>query len=187
MTSVQPTPSYPVLLDERVSTVMIYTTDYLIWGEVVTKTSIRISTWLRSSSVPQYIYMHDANLLRLGGTAAPRPQVFKEFFLPSNQVVAFHLKPPAADPVDYDPNEPMRKMSPTTALIGWFRFDGFVRMSTHTNLERYLDVSKEDFMSFYDITITNLAIPSMTPIKTPFALLRGHGTLFSSKENETAR
>lgn len=186
MTTLNPSrSSYHVEPDERVSTVMLYTESYLIWGEVVTKTSIRISTWLRSASVPQYIFVHDANLLRLGGAGTPRPQVYKEFFLPSNQVLAFHLKPPAADPLDYDPNEPMRKMSPTTILIGWFRFDGFVRMSTHTNLERFLDVGKEEFMGFYDITITNLAIPGMAPIKTPFALLRGHGAMFSSKENET--
>jgi hypothetical protein len=182
MSSDNPTPSYPVQSDERVSTVMIYTNDQLVWGEVVTKESIRVSTWLRSSSIPQYIILHNANLVRFHGSGMTKPQAHKEFFLPTNQVLAFHLKPPAMDPLDYDPNEPMRKLSPTTVLIGWFRFDGFIRMSTHTNLDRFLDVGKEDFMSFYDMTITNSAVQTMAAIKTPFALIRSRGVLFSSKD-----
>jgi len=181
MTTQNP-PSFPVAPDEKVSTVMIYTADNLIWGEVVTKVGIRVSTWLRSQSIPQYIYVHNANLMRFGASGALKPQVFKGLHLPSRQVLAFHLRPPASDPLDYDPNEPMRKMSPTLALVGWFRFDFNVRMSTHTDLDRFLDVGKEDFMGGYDATITNLAVPNMNPIRTPFTLIRGNRVMFSYKE-----
>ena len=84
--------------------------------------------------------------------------------------------------MDYDPNEPQRKMLPTTALIGPFRFDGFLRMSTHTNLERFLDVSKEAFTSMYDLVITQPTIPSMGAIKVPIALIRNETVLFSPRE-----
>ncbi len=182
MTTANP-PSFPVAPDEKVSTVMIYTTDSLIWGEVVTKTGIRVSTWLRSQSIPQYINIHNANLVRFGPTGALKPQIYKSLQLPSKQVLAFHLRPPASDPVDYDPSEPMRKMSPTLALVGWFRFDFLVRMSSHTDLDRFLDVSKEDFAGVYDATITNLVVPNMTPIRTPYTLIRSAGVMFSSKES----
>lgn len=176
-------PAYHLNPDEKVSTVMVYTNDHLMWGDVVTKTGIRVSTWLRSQSIPQYIYLHNANILRFSASGASKPQFYKGLHIPSSQVIAFHLKPPASDPIDYDPQEPMRKMAPTIALLGWFKFEFAVRMSTHTDLERFLDVVKEAFTGVYDVVITNLSVPNMGVIRTPFALIRGNTAIFSSKED----
>jgi hypothetical protein len=51
--------------------------------------------------------------------------------------------PPHQDPVDYDPNEPNRMMVPVSAMVGSFRFDGMLRMSTQSNLFTFLEVIKE--------------------------------------------
>jgi hypothetical protein len=175
--------SYHLNPDEKVSNVMIYTADHLIWGDVITKTGIRVSTWLRSQAIPQYIFLHNANILRFSVSGALKPQFYKGLHIPSAQVIAFHLKPPASDPIDYDAQEPMRKMSPTLALVGWFRFEFTMRMSTHTDLERFLDVTKEAFTGVYDVVITNLAVPNMSIIRVPFAMIRGNAVMFSSKED----
>jgi hypothetical protein len=172
--------SYTTADDENITAVMAYTDKLLIWGNVITKKALRVSTWLRTQAVPQFIWLHDATILEFSG-GAPKTQTFSELFLPSSLVLAFHIKPPASDPLDYDPNEPMRKMTPATALIGWFRFDGYLRMSTHTELERFLDVSKETFISIYDLAISQPSLPSMGVIRVPMALIRSVSAIYAAR------
>ena len=180
MTSGDETRTYSIQDGEKITSVMAYTESHLIWGEVVTKEAIRVSIWLRSPAIPQFIFFHDAHVIMFGG-AAPKPTAFKELHLPSSQVIAFHVKPPVQEAQDYDPNEPMRKMEPTTALVGHFRFDGFLRMSTQTDLERYLDVSKEVLTTMYDAEISQPAYPAMRVIRVPIALLRSDKVFFSRR------
>jgi len=160
---------------------MVYTGDLLIWGNVITKEAIRVSTWLRTSALPAYMFIHDANVVRFGNGRNVSPQKYQELHLPLPEVLAFHIKPPDCDPLDYDSNEEMRKMDPTSALVGWFKFDGFIRMSVQTNLERFLDVTKETYISFYDVDISQPENPSMGVIRIPFALLRGDKVFFSPR------
>ncbi len=167
--------------DDKVTPVMVYTDSSLLVGEVVTKKVIRVSTWMRTPMVPQYIAIYSAQIIDLSSGGSPKSQTFGEIFLPSHRVVAFHMRPPESDPLDYDPNEPMRRMEPVTALIGAFRFDGFVRMSTQTDLENYLDVIKENFTSIYDIQVTSPNIPALKPFKIPFALLRRDRVIFAPR------
>ena len=171
---------YTVQSDEKVTTVMLYTENQLVWGEVITKGAVRVSTWLRTPSLPQFFYIHDANLLRFGVGNGPKPQSYASLHLPSSQIIAFHIRPPAQDPLDYDPKEPMRKMEPVTVLVGWFRFDGFLRMSTHTDLEHYLDVAKELFTSLYDVTISQSSSQSAGVMRVPYVLIRNANAMYSS-------
>lgn len=178
--------SYTISEGEKITPVMLYTLNTFAWGEVVTKEAIRVSTWLRTPSAPQYITMREAHVLMLGGSTPVKPQTFPELQVPASQVVAFHMLPPARDPLDYEPNEPHRKMEPTTALVGSFRLDGFIRMSTQTTLERYLDVTKEAFTALYDVEITQPVMPALGIIRTPYVLLRRDLVLFSRRENGSA-
>jgi len=171
-----------VLQGEKITTVMIYTQNSLVWGQVVTVDAIRVSTWLRTQAKPQYILLHNAQVLLLTGDKLQKPLFFRELHLPSAQVIGFHIKPPDCDPLNYEPNEPMRKMVPVTALVGSFRFKGMVRMSTQTTLDKYLDVAKEDYTSFYDLEISQTIYSSLGIIRTPFALLCSEDVFFSSRE-----
>jgi hypothetical protein len=164
---------------EKVTAVMIYTSHMLIWGDVVTKAAMRVSTWLRTPSVPRYFFMHDANIVMISGSSPSKPHFFSEIHLPVAEAIAFHMKPPAHDPIDYDPNEPMRKMMPVTALAGLYRFYGTVRMSVQTALEKFLEVSKETFIGLYDAEITLPSIPAMGVIRVPYTLLRSDRVAFS--------
>jgi hypothetical protein len=166
---------------EKLTPVMIYTQNMLVWGEVVTVEAIRVSTWLRNQSVPTYINIINVQVLTFDGGAKPRPYTFKELHLPTSQVIALHIKPPDRDPLDYDPNEPNRKMVPLTVMVGPFRFDGSVRMSTHTTLDRFLDVSKVTFTALYDVEITQPSVPAMGIIRVPFAVVRSESVLFATR------
>ena len=91
--------------------------------------------------------------------------------------------PPFADEADYDPNEPNRKMVPVSAFAGYFRFDGFARMSEMNTLGNFLGSAKGDFVTIYDTAMTCPLIPSIKGIKAPMALLRQKRVAFSVAED----
>jgi hypothetical protein len=172
---------YQIEEGDKITSVMIYTQNLLVIGDAVTKEAVRVSTWLRSAAAPKYIYLRDVQVLTFSGTAAPKPQSFRAILLPARLAIAFHIKPPAHDPLDYDPSEANRKMEPTSAMVGPFQFNGLIRMSTQTSLDRFLDVAKENYTSMYELEITNPALPQMGVIRTPFALMNNEQTLYSPR------
>ena len=175
--------AYPLQEGEKATAVMVYTDTLLIWGQVITKLAIRVSTWLRTPAIPQFMCIFDAHIMRFGSGGISKPQNHQELYLPSSKIIAFHIKPPEHDPLDYDPNEPMRKMEPATALVGWFQFDGFLRMSTQTDIARFLDVTKEPFITMYDIEITQPSSSSEGVMRVPYALVRSENVIFSPRKN----
>jgi hypothetical protein len=178
MTTTDPAQVNQLEDDEKATPVMVYTPSHLAWGEVITKELIRLSTWLRTQAAPQYIFLHNAQMMYAGG-GSPSPVAAPELHIPINQVCAFHMLPPHQDPLDYDPNEPNRKMIPVSALVGSFRFDGLLRMSTQSSLFTFLEVIKEVYTSLYEVKVYQPQRPSMTPLHVPFTLVRRDAALFS--------
>ena len=177
----QVTPTGPAQ-GEKVTPVMVYTANTLIWGDLYTKEAIKVSVWLRTAMAPQYISLHQAQVITLGGAGSAKPFSYGELHIPTLQVIAFHIKPPDREPVDYDPNEPNRKMEAITALVGSFRFDGTLRMSNQTNLERYLDVTSESYTMIYEVAISQPAIPAMGVLRVPMALAKRDVVAFARRE-----
>lgn len=167
--------------DEKVTPVAVYTLTGLAVGKLITKEQVRVSTWLRTDMAPAYLSLHEARFLSMSGGEKGQSLAFPELNLPTSQTLAFHLLPPASDPLDYDPNEPHRKMEPVSILLGFFRFDGLMRMSTHSTLGQYLEVTKETFTPFYEVEITNLAIPSLKAVRVSYALVRQDASLFATR------
>lgn len=174
------TPNFELKEGEKVSKIMSYTLNSMVWGDIVTREAVRVSTWLRTQSSPDYFPYQNAQVLMVNA-GAPHTQSFSELHLPVTLIEAYHLVPPAQDPVDYDAQEPNRKMEPVTVLLGPFRFDGLVRMATITDLKRYLDVNKEVFTSLYDVEVSLPGSPKIGVIRTPFLLLRRQNAIFSPR------
>ncbi|MCB0120044.1 MAG: hypothetical protein KDD72_13500, partial [Anaerolineales bacterium] len=86
--------------DEKASTVIIYTQSMLIRGDLVLRENMRVSIWLRTQGVPNYIHLYNAQMIQLTGSQ-PRNYAKKEAFIPTSDVLGFHLAPPAQDPPDY--------------------------------------------------------------------------------------
>jgi hypothetical protein len=167
--------------DEKVTPVTLYTITALAIGKLVTKEQIRVSTWLRTDMAPVYLSLHEARVLSLSGSDKGTSLAFPELHISTAQTLAFHLLPPASDPLDYNPGEPHRKMEPVSIIAGFFRFDGFMRMSTYSTVGQYLDVTKENFTPVYDVEVSNLAIPSLKPMRVPYALVRQKKALFAAR------
>ena len=163
---------------EKTSHIMLYTRQSLVWGKVRTKPAIRINTWLRTDMAPTYMKLFDAQMLPL--TGAQKPLKFPQMFFHTDQIIAYHILPPTEEPLDYDPNEPNRKLVPVTAMVGNFRFDGSLRMAQQTKIESFLSVSKANYLSFYDATMSCPVLTSIKGVRASLALIRQSEASFIS-------
>jgi hypothetical protein len=173
----------PIILaeGEKSSLIMLYSPAILIRGEVVTGEAMRVSTWLRTPAAPEYMHIQNAQVVLLGISGPLQSFFFQDYFVPSNQVTAYHLVPPASDPVDYDQSEPNRKLEPVTVMVGGFRFNGSLRMASQTDLGKYLDMNREAFISVYDVDISNPGIPGMALIHVAMALVRNRSVTVAAR------
>jgi hypothetical protein len=144
----------PLASDEKTAMVMVYTHNSLIRGEVVIKETLRVSIWLRTQGVPNFIHLHQAQAILLGGTP-PKSLNYAELFVPTVDVIGFHIAPPEQDPLDYDASEANRMMQPVDMMIGSFLLKGKIRISMQTDVATNLDVSRSAWMSIYEADITN--------------------------------
>lgn len=180
MTTAEKSHPYTLGPDEKAAAVMVYLPTAVCWGEVVVKELIRVSTWLRTNSAPNYLCLYGAKFMNTS-SSTPRPISFPTLEVNVSTVMAYHLIPPAQDPLDYDPSEPNRKMEPVTALVGSFRLDGSIRIASISNLARFLEVTKEMFTALYDVDISSPGIQGLGVMKVPFVLVRQANTIFASR------
>ena len=162
---------YTLSSDEKASRVMIYTQNTLVRGEVVTKQSNRVSVWLRTEGAPDYFHLLRLQVVNLCGSEA-RMLSYSEMFLPTAQVIGFHLTPPAHDPLDYDESEKNRKMQPVTVLVGTFIFNGAIRISTQVDLGTSITSARTVWMSIYNVKISNSQLPQMGEVQVPMLVVR---------------
>jgi hypothetical protein len=155
--------------DEKIAMVMVYTNNMLARGEVVAKENARVSIWLRTQGVPNYIHLYKPQVISFLG-ATPKSFSFSEMFIPTLEVVAFHLAPPAQDPLDYDAGEANRMMQPLDVMIGSFLLKGKIRISMQTDVSTSLDVMRASWMSVYDVDISNPYLPQFN-VHAPMLLV----------------
>jgi hypothetical protein len=95
---------------------------------------------------------------------------------------AIHLMPPFSEGVDYDPEKTNRKFVSVSAYIGYFRFDGFVRITEITTVDNFLAASKSEYKPIYDSTMDSPLEPSIKGINAPMVLLHQTQVTFSYSE-----
>lgn len=173
--------TYTLAPDEKSVGVMIYTAAGVCWGEVVVKQAIRVSTWLRTNAAPELLHLYNARSLFVTGSGSPKVLAYRELFLPVSPILAYHLLPPTKEPLDYDPTEPNRRMDPVSVLIGQFRMDGTIRLASRTNLATHLDISRETFSPLYDVEVTCPIMPTLSPVRVFYALVRHHAAFVGVK------
>ena len=156
--------------DDKSTLVMVYTENFLARGEVVTKQGVRVSTWLRTQGVPEYLHLFKPAVLHFGASGI-KTLTFAEMYLPVHTIIAFHMAPPAADPMDYAANEPNRIMVPLTALPGPFQFKGHLRISSLGSLSTSIELAHSAWLSLYDVDVSNHSMPQMQPIHVPMVLI----------------
>lgn len=169
---------YMLRPDERTQSVMAYTQDTLVRGEVVVPESVhRVNIWLRTDGAPKYMHILKAQVIEFGGSPV-KPLSYSELYFPTSQVIAFHTLPPTDEPVDFDMAETDRMMQTVDVLVGTFVMQGSIRISTHTELRTSLEVARVSWMSMYDVEITNPYLPQMPALQIPMVLVNPNHVSF---------
>ncbi len=156
--------------DEKSTLVMVYTQNMLARGEVVTKQGVRVNTWLRTQGVPEYIHLFKPSVLHLG-SGTVKAFSYAEIYMPVSMVIAFHLAPPATEPLDFDEDEINRVMVPVTSLSGPFHFKGYMRISTKADFGTSIELAHSAWSSVYDADVTSPSMPQMQPIHVSLILI----------------
>lgn len=164
--------------DEKAVGVMFYTSSGISWGEVVVKQIIRVSTWLRTNAAPDLICLYKARSLFVSGAGSPHMISFRETYISVNEVLAYHLLPPNKEPLDFDLSEPNRRMDPVSVLIGQFKLDGTIRLSSRTTLANHLSICRETFTPLYDVEISCPIMPALSPVRIYYAQIRHQSATF---------
>jgi hypothetical protein len=169
---------YTLSADEKVSQVMIYSLNTLVRGELVTKQNVRVSVWLRTEGAPEYMHILSPQVVNLIGSTV-NMTTYSEMYLPTSEVISFHLTPPAHDPKDYDETEKNRFMQPISVLVGSFVFNGAVRVSTQVDLGTSIVSGRAIWMSIYDVKITNPHLPQMGEVQVPMLVVKPRQVCFA--------
>jgi hypothetical protein len=166
--------------DDKVTPMMVYTNTSMARGEFISKEVVRVGTWLRTVSGISYISLYRAQSMTSTGTT-PQVASFSELHIPINQLVGYHILPPAQEPLDYDPSEPHRKMESLILSFGPFRVLCKLRIGETSNLSSHLKTSREAYMSIYEVEVSNPSIPNMAAIKAPMMLVQPSLVTFAIK------
>jgi hypothetical protein len=157
--------------DEKATPVMLYAKESVVRGEVVTKEIVhRVNIWLRTDGVPKYMHLLKAQVVLFGGGPG-KTLTYPDIYFPSAELIAFHLLPPADEPLDYDPAEANRMMVDVDMMVGTFIMKGKIRISTQTEVGVSLEVARVSWMSLYDAVITNPYLPQMPTLSVPLVLV----------------
>ncbi len=166
---------------EKTTVVMAYTQTALIRGELVTREGVRVSTWFRTESSPDYLRLNNVQWIEVTGGPV-KPQSFTELFLPVPAIVGFHIAPPARDPWDYDEREGNRVNAPLSIQLGRFFVRGKLRVSTKTDVATALTLSHTTWLSIYEAEIHSVYLPQMPVLQVPMLILRPTQVAFVLKE-----
>jgi hypothetical protein len=162
--------------DEKLVMVMVYTQTMLLRGGLIAPEGVRVSIWLRNQGVLNYLPLVDPQVILLEGSAS-KPVAYSEMYVPTNQIIAFHIAPPGADPLDYDENEANRAMAPATALVGSFLIKAKMRISSHMDLGSSLEGIRTPWLSLYEAEISNPQMPQFK-IQVPMLLVNSGAVSF---------
>jgi hypothetical protein len=157
--------------DEKTTPVMLYAKESIIRGELVTKELVhRVNIWLRTDGVPKYMHLLEAQVVLFGGGPG-KTLTYPDIYFPSAELIAFHLLPPADEPLDYDPAEANRMLVDVDTIVGTFVMKGKIRISTQTEIGTSLEVARVSWMSLYGAVISNPYLPQMPPLNIPLVLV----------------
>jgi hypothetical protein len=161
---------YTLAPDEMATTVMVYSPNKLIRGDLVTKQNVRVSL-LPRMGMPGYVHFVKTEVLFFGGEP-PKSLMYDEYFFPAERIIGLHLSPPASEPLDYDPDEENRIMLDVDMILGAFMLKGKIRTSTHADFVSNLEAAHTTWLSVYFAEILSPFLPQLPAIHVPMLLVK---------------
>lgn len=161
---------YQLQPGDKTTTVMAYSRNKLIHGELITKESVKVSVMPRMQAISNYMHFIKAQIWFFGG-GTPSLLTYDEYFFPMERMIGFHLAPPASDPIDYEAGQINRAMSDISVILGVFLLKGKIRVSTQVELGANLELAHKTWLSVYDAEISSPFLAQMPVIHVPMLLV----------------
>lgn len=162
---------YELAADEKTTTVMVYTHNKLIHGELVTRQSVRVSILPRMQALTNFLHFIKAQVWFLGG-GEPKLLDFQEYFFPVERMIGLHIAPPAAEPLDRETGLLNRGMCDLRMMLGVFIVKGKMRVSTQVATGANLELAYKSWLSVYEADISSPLLPKMPVVHVPMMLVR---------------
>ena len=163
--------------NEKKTPAIFYISDTLFLGEVITTKIVRVNIWLRTESAPKYVRLQNVQMISL--SSAAQSIKLDEAYVPVDQIIAYHVTPEVEVQIDYNENEPNRRMLPMQAFgPSFLTFKGENRISSQTDFGVTLEVGRTQWLSLYNTSISTPYLPKMH-LQTPMLLLRPEFFTFS--------
>jgi hypothetical protein len=140
---------------EKVTQVMIGTSDLLIWGDLVTKEQIRLSGFLNVLA-EDFVPLHDAKVLFLAPTQQAAPVDKAIIYVKLEEILFFYAM---ADQEPLPEESDVRRYYPIELFIGSYRIEGSLLKSPIATLLNLLLVTKDTYMPVYEAKISHVAKP----------------------------
>jgi hypothetical protein len=147
--------SYPMRPDEKVSQVMVGTDHALIWGDLVTRESVRLSVFLNTLA-EDFVPLHDVKILFLAPAQQVAPKERASLHVKLEEITLFFVMD---DPEPLPEETETQRYEPMEVIGGSYHVDGKILKSPVATLENMLLVSRSSYMPVYDATIRHVAKP----------------------------
>jgi hypothetical protein len=176
-------PAYVLGDDDKIVPLMVYTNHYIVWGDAVLKKMVRVGIWLRTQAAPDTIWLQNAKMILVASGLPPKPISYNHFHIKTPEILGYHLLPPQVDALDYDANDKNQRMFPIIGMVSSFRMEGNLWMSIHVDLNRFLEISRENFIPLYNVKISNPILPMLGTVQVSQVLIKRLAATFAISSN----
>jgi hypothetical protein len=172
-------PAYTLGDDDKIVPLMVYTDHYMVWGDAILKKMVRVGVWLRTQAAPDTIWLQNAKMVLIASGFSPKPVPYAHVHIKTQEILAYHILPPQADTPDYDVNDKNQRMVPIIGMVSSVRLEGNLWMSIHVDLNRYLEISRDNFIPLYNVKISNPILPMLGTIQVSQVLIKRLAATFA--------
>jgi hypothetical protein len=147
--------AYTVAQDEKVTRVMIGTPEILVWGDLVTKQSVRMSVFLNTLA-EDFVPLRNVKILFLAPTEQMAPLERAFLFVKLEEILLFF----AMHDTEPLPQEAeTRRYEPAEVLVGSYQVKGKVLKSPMSTFHNMLLISRYAYIPLYEASVHHIAKP----------------------------
>lgn len=160
--------SYTPGQDEKTTQVMIGTPSALIWGELFTKTQARVSAFLNTLA-EDFVPLHNTRVHFLAASQQVPPLERSTLFVKLEEILLF-LPLSSDEPLPEETH--VRQYEAVEAMIASFHVEGAIVKSPVASLQNMLLVSREAYLTMYNVTVRHVAKPWLGTFSGSYVQLR---------------
>ncbi len=172
---------YQLAPDEKTTTVMVYSRNELIHGELITRQGVRVSILPRMQALTNFLHFQKAQIWFFG-SGDPRLISFNDYFFPVDRMIGLHIAPPAADPLDYEAGLVNRALCDLSMMLGVFLVKGKIMVSTQVELGASLELAYKSWLSVYEADVSSPFLAQMPVFHVPMLRVSPSQASFGLRE-----